>query len=52
MANSNCTRHLSKQFCLGTKHLKVKKPVYVREMGTHLHSTAIMCPLAHVSISL
>ena len=26
----------------GAEHLKVKKPVYVREMGIHLHSTAIV----------
>ena len=32
----------SKQFCPGAEHLKVKKPVYVREMGIHLHSTAIV----------
>ena len=30
-----------KQFCPGGEHLKVKKRVYVREMGIHLHSVVI-----------
>ena len=30
------------QFCPGAEHLKVKKPVYVREIGTRLYSTAII----------
>ena len=46
-----CWRHLSKQFCPGAEHLKVKKRVYLREMGIHLHSTAIIYILAHVSTS-
>ena len=37
-----CWRHVSKQFCPGAEHFKVKKPVYVRDMKIHLHSTAIM----------
>ena len=45
-------RHLSEQFCPpGEEHLKVKKPVYVREMGIHLLSAAMLYILAHVSSS-
>ena len=40
-----------KQFCPGAEHLKVKKQVYVREMGIHLLSTDIIYILAHVSTS-
>ena len=46
-----CWRHLSKQFCPGAEHLKVKKRVYLREMGIHLHSTANIYILAQVSTS-
>ena len=43
---------MAKQFCPRAEHLKVKKPVYVIEIGIHLHSTAIKYILAHVCISL
>ena len=33
------------------ENFKVKKHAYVREMGIHLHSTAIIYILAHVSTS-
>ena len=46
-----CGRHLSKQFWPSAEHLKVKKPVYLREIGIHLLSTAIIYILAHVSTS-
>ena len=47
-----CWRPLSRQFCPGAQHLKIKKPVYVREVKIHLHSTAIMYIVLDVSTSL
>ena len=35
-------RHLSRQFFPGAEHLKVKKVVYLREMGIYIHSTAVL----------
>ena len=48
-----CLRHLSEASLPGCgAHLKVKKPVYVRGMGIHLHSTAILYTRARISTSL
>ena len=52
MGNSDLLTPFVKAILSGCGALKVKKPVHVREIGIHLHSTGVIYTLAHVSTSL
>ena len=50
-ANWDLLTPFDKAICAVAENLKLKKPVYVREIRMHLHSTPIVYTLAHVSTS-